>query len=116
LKSSSVTNPNERKAREGFENRVPRNAGDFEKYWLESDQYKVALEENKGADAVDADGKEALEAFRESHKQMQAQHTRPQSPYVISIPMQIRLCTTRAYQRRWNDKASTMYAGLPFLN
>ena len=65
---------------------------------------------------MDADGKEALESLRESHTQMQAQHTRPKSPYVISIPMQIRQCTTRAYQRLWNDKASTMYdESLPHL-
>ena len=105
---TSVTNPSERKPREGWDSRVPRTAEDFEKYWLASDQFKSALDENKTADEHDADGEEALETFRESHKQMQAKHTRPKSPYVISIPMQVRLCTTRAYQRLWNDKASTM--------
>ncbi|KIX08400.1 uncharacterized protein Z518_03056 [Rhinocladiella mackenziei CBS 650.93] len=105
---TSVTNPRERKPREGFENKVPRTAEEFEKYWLESPQYKSSMEESTHADAIHADGREALETFRESHKQMQAEHTRPQSPYVISIPMQVRLCTVRAYQRLWNDKASTI--------
>lgn len=104
----SVTNPGERQPSEGFESKVPRTAEEFEKYWLESPEYKNCLEESSKAEDVDADGKEALQGFRESHKQMQAEHTRPKSPYVISIPMQIRLCTTRAYQRLWNDKASTM--------
>ena len=110
---TSVTNPRERKPRDGFEDRVPRTAEDFENHWVQSSHYKAALEENQNADEQDADGKEALEAFRDSHKQMQAQHTRPKSPYVISIPMQVRLCATRAYQRMWNDKASTMYVDHP---
>lgn len=39
---------------------------------------------------------------------MQSKHTRPESPYTISIPMQIKYCTKRAYQRLWNDKTSTI--------
>lgn len=104
----SVTNPRERQPREGFENKVPRTPGDFEKYWLSSTQYKLSQEEASRAEEVNADGKETLETFREAHHQRQADHVRPKSPYVISIPMQVRLCTTRAYQRLWNDKASTM--------
>ncbi len=50
----------------------------------------------------------AIQDFRKSHKAMQAQHTRPKSSYVISIPMQIRMCTVRAYQRLINDKVSTV--------
>jgi ABC-type multidrug transport system ATPase subunit len=105
---TSITNPRERKPREGYENRVPRTAEEFEQYWLESPNYKYTEDESSHAAEVNADGKEALDIFRESHKEMQAQHTRPKSPYTISIPMQIRLCTKRAYQRLWNDKASTM--------
>ncbi|KAJ9645014.1 GTPase-activating protein [Knufia peltigerae] len=105
---TSITNPRERKPREGFENRVPRTVEDFEKYWLESPNYKYAQDESNQAAEVDADGKQALDTFRESHQVMQAQHTRPKSPYIISIPMQVRLCTKRAYQRLWNDKASTV--------
>ncbi|KAJ9497454.1 GTPase-activating protein [Exophiala xenobiotica] len=105
---TSITNPRERKARERYENRVPRTAEEFERYWLESPNYKYTQDESSHAAEVNADGKEALDIFRESHKEMQAQHTRPKSPYTISIPMQIRLCTKRAYQRLWNDKASTI--------
>ncbi|KIW34417.1 uncharacterized protein PV07_01195 [Cladophialophora immunda] len=105
---TSVTNPRERQPREGFENKLPRTAAEFEKYWLESSQYKASQEEASHAEEVDADGEEALQTFREAHHQRQAEHVRPKSPYVISIPMQIRLCVTRAYQRLWNDKASTI--------
>lgn len=43
-----------------------------------------------------------------SRKGMQAKHVRPESPYTVSIPMQVRYCTQRAYQRLWNDKTSTV--------
>ncbi|RVX67830.1 hypothetical protein B0A52_07758 [Exophiala mesophila] len=105
---TSVTNPRERQAREGFEDRVPRTAEDFERYWLQSSQHKSAIEEAEHSQEAQTDGSEALENFRAHHKQIQAKHTRPKSPYVISILMQVRLCTTRAYQRLWNDKASTI--------
>lgn len=105
---TSVTNPQERKPREGFEDRVPRTPDDFERYWLSSPQYKACIQEADSVGEIDGDGKQKLQEFRESHKQMQAQHTRSKSPYVISIPMQVRLCMTRAYQRLWNDKASTI--------
>jgi ATP-binding cassette subfamily G (WHITE) protein 2 (PDR) len=39
---------------------------------------------------------------------MQAKHVRPESPYTVSIPMQVKYCTQRAYQRLWNDKTSTV--------
>jgi ATP-binding cassette, subfamily G (WHITE), member 2, PDR len=108
LYSSSVTNPRERQPREGFEGKVPRTAEEFEKYWLESSNFKAACDETDHAEQEEGGGEKALEEFRVSHHQMQADHVRPKSPYVISIPMQIRVCVTRAYQRIWNDKASTM--------
>ena len=46
----------------------------------------------------------------------QAKHARPNSPYLISVPMQIKLNIRRAYQRIWGDVASTAtQAGLNVL-
>lgn len=105
---TSVTNPQERVAREGYENKVPRTPDEFEKYWLQSEEFKACQRDIARAEEENPIGGGALEAFRESHHQAQAKHVRPESPYTISIPMQIRLCTVRAYQRLWNDKASTI--------
>jgi ATP-binding cassette subfamily G (WHITE) protein 2 (PDR) len=105
---TSVTNPQERKARDGYEDKVPRTPDDFEKYWLQSEEFKACKREIAEVEEENPIGGGALEAFRQSHHQAQAKHVRPQSPYTISIPMQIRLCTVRAYQRLWNDKASTL--------
>lgn len=105
---TSVTNPQERKAREGFEDKVPRTPEEFEKYWVDSPEYREASKEITDAEKDDSDGAGTLEMFRESHHQMQAKHVRPKSPYVVSIPMQVRLCAKRYYRRLWNDRASTI--------
>jgi ATP-binding cassette, subfamily G (WHITE), member 2, PDR len=105
---TSVTNPQERKIREGFENKVPRTADDFEQYWLQSENYRMCLQDIADSEEENPIGGGALNVFREAKQQAQAKHVRPKSPYTISIPMQIKLCTIRAYQRLWNDKTSTV--------
>lgn len=104
---TSVTNPSERIAREGYENRVPRTALEFETYWRNSDEYKVCiaeLSEDKEASTT----RNPLSEVREVHRQMQAKHARKSSPYLLSIPMQIGLCMKRSSQLLWNDRKSTV--------
>ena len=104
---TSVTNPQERKTRDGYERRVPRTPDEFERYWRASPQYAAVLAEIKQHEEEFPIGGQVIQEFQESHRAMQAKHTRKASPYTISIPMQIKLCTRRAYQRLWNDKVST---------
>ena len=105
---TSVTNPSERKVRQGFEKKVPRTPDDFERYWKESSHYKTLKQEMADHEEEFPMGGRTLEEFHESRKGMQAKHVRPESPYTISIPMQVKYCTRRAYQRLWNDKTSTI--------
>lgn len=106
---TSVTNPEERKPKDGFEDKVPRTPEDFEKYWLKSEQYKACMKDIDDYEEEHPIGSgNDLQAFEESKNASQAKHVRPKSPYMISIPMQVKLCTVRAYQRLWNDKASTI--------
>ncbi|KAF2270502.1 ABC-2 type transporter [Lojkania enalia] len=106
---TSVTNPQERKAQEGMENRVPRTPEEFEQYWRESPEYKTLQEEIDEFEQeypLDTHG----ESYQQLHQQktyQQAKHVRPNSPILISIPMQIRLNTKRAYQRIWGDISAT---------
>ncbi|KAJ6093557.1 hypothetical protein N7486_008846 [Penicillium sp. IBT 16267x] len=81
---TAITNPNERTTRPGMESKVPRTAKEFNEFWKRSPD-------------------EATKQFQISHEEQQARHTRSRSPYLLSIPMQIRLCTIRAYQRVLND-------------
>ena len=104
---TSITNPQERIAREGYETKVPRTPDEFERYWQDSAEYKAILAEMEEYSTTHSAGAGTAE-LREAHHQAQAKHVRPGSPYTISIPMQVKLCTTRAYQRLWNDRISTI--------
>lgn len=106
---TSVTNPSERRVRPGMENQVPRTPEEFEAYWKASPEYQnmqvdVASYEKEyplaKEGATDSD-------FSQRKQLVQAKHTRPASPYLISVPMQVKLNTKRAYQRIWNDISST---------
>lgn len=44
---------------------------------------------------VKIDSGKTLEEFQQSRKGMQSNHVRPESPYTISIPMQVKYCTQR---------------------
>ncbi|TKA56336.1 hypothetical protein B0A49_12974, partial [Cryomyces minteri] len=105
---TSITNPQERQAREGFEKKVPRTPAEFERYWRESKEYRTLqgeIQEHEEEFPIDGS---IVEDFRANKRDQQANHTRAKSSYLISVPMQIKLNTKRAYQRIWNDKASTL--------
>ncbi|EEP75711.1 hypothetical protein UREG_00558 [Uncinocarpus reesii 1704] len=105
---TSVTNPEERRPREGFEGKVPRTAAEFEQYWLRSQQFQDLQTEIEECEIEHPEVDETLAAQREAHQQAQAKHVPKKSPYTISIFMQLQLCMVRAYQRIWGDKASTI--------
>ncbi|PLB49697.1 ATP-binding cassette transporter [Aspergillus steynii IBT 23096] len=106
---TSVTNPQERQPRQGMETKVPRTPEDFENYWLQSPEYHQLQGEITQYEKAHQypDDKAAAAKFHERKLQVQAKHARPGSPYIISVPMQIKLATRRAYQRLWNDITST---------
>ncbi|KAF4339011.1 ATPase [Fusarium beomiforme] len=106
---TSVTNPQERKTRPGMENKVPRTAEEFERYWHNSPEYESLRHEIEVylADYPTDNRSEAIAPLRERKALIQEKHARPKSPYIISIATQIRLTTKRAYQRIWNDKSAT---------
>lgn len=105
---TSVTNPQERKARKGMEDKVPRTPDDFEAYWKKSQAYKNLMDEIEEYEEDHPENNDTINTFSESRRGAQAKHVRPESPYTVSIPMQIKYCTKRAYQRLWNDKTSTV--------
>lgn len=104
---TSVTNYQERKPRHGYKNVVPRTPEDFVRYWNASKDYKSLLAEMQQHEREMSDHVVADE-FRASRQAAQSHHLRSKSSYTVSIPMQIKACTIRAYQRLWNDKASTL--------
>ncbi|KAF9269259.1 hypothetical protein L218DRAFT_851868 [Marasmius fiardii PR-910] len=105
---TSLTNPSERKARPGFEMKVPRTPDEFAKAWEESNDHKALCQEIDEFNRAHPIGGERLEQFRRSMRQSQAKSQRPQSPYIISVPMQIKLCLTRAFQRLRADMSLSL--------
>ncbi|KAI5306517.1 GTPase-activating protein, partial [Ascosphaera pollenicola] len=106
---TSVTNSRERVVKPGYEHKIPRNAVEFERYWLESDAFKAMKAQMDEDERKFPPGKSAvLQEFRESHQEAQSKHVRPTSPYTLSIPMQIKLCGSRAYKRIMCDMTSTI--------
>ncbi|KAK4497290.1 hypothetical protein PRZ48_011740 [Zasmidium cellare] len=105
---TSVTNPVERQAKEGFENRVPRTPDEFADYWKKSAEYAELQREIQDYEQEYPEGDAGeLQAFRDYKGDQHSKHTRPKSSYMVSVPMQVRLNTKRAWHRVWNDKAST---------
>ncbi|KAI9830727.1 MAG: hypothetical protein M1819_005391 [Sarea resinae] len=100
---TSLTNPIERVIEPGFETKVPRTSEEFAARWKESEARQQLLREIESFDREFPVGGEQLERFRESRKATQASRMRPKSPYTISIPMQIKLCMKRGFQRLLGD-------------
>ena len=98
-----------------MEKKVPRTPDEFERYWRESPEYKqlmAEIDEHENEYPIDHHG-ETIANLREQKNFGQAKHVRSKSPILISVPMQIKLCTVRAYQRIWGDiSATATQAGL----
>lgn len=100
---TSVSNPQERKARPGYEEKVPRTAAEFEAYWQKSELRKTLLQEIATHEdkVLDTD---AAHEFKVARRARQSHHVPPSSPYTVSILSQINICTKRGFQRLWNEK------------
>ena len=104
---TSVTNPAERKARPGMEDKVPRTPEDFETYWRRSDEFqelRVDMDDNLQRFPEG----QAAKQLRWSKIDRQARHVRPKSPFTINILTQIRLNTVRAWQRTMGNLPATI--------
>ncbi|OAP63066.1 hypothetical protein AYL99_02293 [Fonsecaea erecta] len=100
---TSITNVDERKTRPGYEEKVPRTAVEFEKYWRRSGLYKSLQQEIRTHEEEDY-GSAAADEFKAARRAVQAHHVPPSSPYTVSTPMQIKICTKRGFQRLWNER------------
>ncbi|KAF5642396.1 ABC transporter CDR4 [Fusarium tjaetaba] len=101
---TSLTNPDERIVRPGFENKVPRSPDEFANEWRMS-QHRASLLNDIAAFEIryPFDGKqvETLKGIRRAQK---AKFSSDKSPFTISIPMQIHLCIGRGIKRLLGDK------------
>ncbi|KAI1102526.1 ABC-2 type transporter-domain-containing protein [Jackrogersella minutella] len=101
---TSLTNPSERVVQPGFEDRVPRTPDEFAQVWKSSETRACLLRDIETFEEEFPTKGHHFQMLKESRKTQQASFTRNKSPYTISIPMQIRLCMTRGFQRMMGDK------------
>ena len=108
---TSLTSPAERVVRAGFENRTPYTPDEFAAAWQKSEDRAQLLREIDEFDREYPIGGEALTAFQHSRKAAQAKGQRIQSPYTLSVAMQVQLCVGRGYDRLKGDM-SLLLTGL----
>ncbi|KAF2210009.1 hypothetical protein CERZMDRAFT_100060 [Cercospora zeae-maydis SCOH1-5] len=106
---TSVTNPGERQPRAGHDHKVPRTPDEFEAYWKNSPEYQKLQRELAAYEQENPIGNQTeLQDFREFKADVQSRYTRPASPYTLSVLMQIKLNTKRAFQRILGDPPATI--------
>ncbi|KAJ5949948.1 hypothetical protein N7454_001532 [Penicillium verhagenii] len=105
---TSITNPIERQTSTGMEKLVPRTPDEFEARWKQSNEYRQLQEQIVSHEHAYPMNGNVVAEFKEQKSEGQANHTRADSPFLISVPMQVKLNVKRAYQRIWNDIASTL--------
>jgi ATP-binding cassette subfamily G (WHITE) protein 2 (PDR) len=105
---TSLTSPVERRIRPGWENRTPRTPDEFAKLWHESEDRAQLLREIKAFEEEFPVGGPHLQKFYEGRKAQQASGQRLKSPYTLSVPMQVKLCMTRGFQRFTQDYGMTI--------
>ncbi|KAF5862153.1 hypothetical protein ETB97_012050 [Aspergillus alliaceus] len=107
---TSLTSPNERKARPGFEDRVPRTPDEFAAVWKQSQARHQLVDEIKRFEMEYPVGGESYQKFISARKTIQAKRQRVQSPYAISVWDQTSLCIGRGFQRLRADFSMTATA------
>ncbi|SCU78297.1 LAME_0A04016g1_1 [Lachancea meyersii CBS 8951] len=91
----------------GFERSVPKTAEDFEKCWVESQEYQRFMEDIETY-KEETKIEKTKHIYDQSLAQEKSKLTRSKSAYTVSFPEQIRLCTQRGFQRIYGDKAFTV--------
>lgn len=99
-----MTSPGERRARRGYEDRVPRTSDEFTACWEASPQYAVLMQEVDNYEAKHPSHIRISE-FAASRGSEKSGSFREKSPYTLSYWEQIKLCIWRDWRRLVADPA-----------
>lgn len=105
---TSMTSPQERIVRAGFEGRAPRTPDEFAAAWRKSSNYsalQAEIEEYKQTNPIDGPG---AQEFRAIKRAVQAKAQRAKSPYTLSYGQQVSLCCWRGFRRLVADPVLTL--------
>lgn len=104
---TSMTSPQERIVRKGFEGRVPRTPDEFAAIWKNSPQRAELLRQIDEYHEKFPFGGEAQEAFEASRKAQKSKRQRVESPYTLDYNQQVKLCLWRGFKRLRADPSLT---------
>ncbi|CAI7589433.1 hypothetical protein PCG10_001645 [Penicillium crustosum] len=100
---TSMTSPKERLIRQGYEDKAPRTAMEFEERWKNSKQYQQLMLQIEAYEGKFSLGGEFLDEFKASRRAQQASSQRVKSPYTLSYIQQTSLCLWRGWKRLLAD-------------
>ena len=107
---TSMTNPQERLVRAGYEHLVPQTPHDFAVWWYNSSNYARLKQDLDAYDRRFAIGGKHLTEFAVSRRAPQAGSQRRQSPFTLAYLEQISLCLWRGFTRLKADPSITLVA------
>ncbi|KAF8930773.1 ABC-2 type transporter-domain-containing protein [Dissophora ornata] len=104
---TAVTDPHERKARSGFEGRIPHTPKQFEDVFKASASYKTV--ERQRVEYQDSVSERIpVDDFKEAAKQVKQKHVSVKNPYTISFVGQVKTLTVRQVQLTRGDMTSVI--------
>lgn len=104
---TSMTSPQERIVRDGFDSKVPRTPDEFAAAWQASPERAFLVKEIDEYNNTYLHHSEHLETFKQSRRAQQAKRQRVKSPYTLSYTGQTLLCLERGFQRLKADPSLT---------
>ncbi|CEI41683.1 ABC transporter CDR4 [Fusarium venenatum] len=106
---TTITDPEQRVAKEGQEDSVPRTPEEFSNYWINSPEYASLMREIKQCHKdSDLEQETTRKQFQEIRHKLKAKGMLRRATQTVSFPMQTALCVKRSVQQLWNDKGSTL--------
>jgi ATP-binding cassette, subfamily G (WHITE), member 2, PDR len=96
---TSMTSPQERIVKPGYEHRVPRTPEEFAAAWTSSLERRQLMKDIEAYKKKYPFESEHYDKFAKSRKAQQAKRQRLKSPYTLSYSQQVRLCLWRGFRR-----------------
>ncbi|KAL0937284.1 ABC transporter [Colletotrichum truncatum] len=104
---TSMTSPNERRVKPGYENMAPRTPDEFAARWKASQDRAILMASIEVYEQAHP-AEHRLDEFQQSIKAERSSLQRLKSPYMISYPRQVKLCLWRGWKRLVADPGFTI--------
>lgn len=98
---TSLSSPNEREAKPGWEDRVPRTAAEFRERWINSPEYAELLEEIEAFNQ--RYNEKSAEEYAEAYRAHQSKKLPKNAAYTVSYNEQLKALVIRGFQALKGD-------------